>query len=49
MTHQGNVDMSGKRHPEGFKYQHAGMLCQATSACYTCCQHFCASGNLNAH
>ena len=49
MMYQGNVDMSGKRYPEGFKYEHTGMLCHAAPACYTCCQYFRASVNLYAH
>jgi len=49
MIYQGDVDMIGKCYAEGLKYQYAGMLCQAAPACYTSCQYFCASGNLDAH
>ena len=49
MMFQGDIEMTGIRYAEGFKYQYAGMLCQAAPACYTSCQYFCASGNLDAH
>ena len=29
MMYQGDVDMTGMRYAEVFKYQYAGMLCQA--------------------
>jgi len=29
MMYQGDVDMTGIRYADGFKYQYAGMSCQA--------------------
>jgi hypothetical protein len=29
MMYQGDIDMTGMRYAEVFKYQYAGMLCQA--------------------